>query len=88
LGNCSPKLAGNYWNVLPARVCFTGLQSNRQGNGIMKIIENITLELTATELEELRRELYAVLFFTQLNNKELNSKLEKTKEFYKVLYNS
>ena len=54
----------------------------------MKIIENITLELTATELEELRRELYAVLFFTQLNNKELNSKLEKTKEFYKVLYNS
>ena len=54
----------------------------------MKVIENITLELTALELEELRRELYAVLFFVQLNNKELNSKLEKTKEFYKVLYNS
>ena len=54
----------------------------------MKIIENITLELTALELEELRRELYAVLVYSHFDNKELNGKLEKTKEFYKVLYNS
>ena len=54
----------------------------------MKIIQNITIELTALELEELRRELYAVLFNTHFDNKELNSKLEKTKEFYKVLYDS
>ena len=54
----------------------------------MKIIENITIELTALELEELRREIYAILFNTHFDNKELNSKLEKTKEFYKVLYDS
>jgi hypothetical protein len=51
----------------------------------MKYIDLYAIELTADERDELRREIYGVLYKMQLTDQKIFDNIIQLKNFYKVL---